>query len=238
MKKYLLSSTNLLSPSFAGISGGAGIAVGLLFHAALPIGYYTAPLWAWLVALVVIPGIGFILQIAVRRVIYIKLFFAAVLAGAAFVYGHLVWLVLAAGADFILRLVIAALILMLLICVSIQACVSILRSPERSTMPHEEFGVLDSVSGLIDPSQTLPRAQGWRRRWDKMAIITRSLLPLVAGLSMLLVRSLSASGEIILLVFCASVMAVGVAAGAGRHLGFAAASWRWEGQHDIAITVG
>ena len=68
MRRHLLSSTNHLSPVFGGGGGGGGIAVGLLLHAALPIGDYTPPLWAWLAALLVVPGAGLVLHITMRRV--------------------------------------------------------------------------------------------------------------------------------------------------------------------------
>lgn len=237
MRRHLLSSTNLLSPLFAGVSGGGGIAVGLLLHAALPIGDYTPPLWAWLAALLVVPGAGLVLHITMRRVVYIKMFFAAVLAMATLAYGHLVLLVVTIGANSVVRLLIAMLIAVALACVSIQTYVIFLKAPERSTMPHEEIGVLDSANGLVDLSRFPPEAERWHRRWDKMTTLTRSLLPLIAGLAMLFVRSLSASGDVILVVLCASVMAVGTAVGVGRHLGFAVASRRWEEQHGMAIII-
>jgi hypothetical protein len=146
-------------------------------------------------------------------------------------------LLITIGADSVVRLIIAMLITMALTCVSIQTYVIFLKAPERSIMPHEEFGVLDSASGLVDPSRSPPKAERWHRRWDKMTTLTRSLLPLTAGLAMLFVRSLPASGDVVLVVLCASVMAVGVAVGIGRHLGLAVASRRWEEQHGKAIIV-
>ena len=238
MRNYARLITYGFSPLHQGLVGVGGMGFGLLLYQGVPsITEYTPPLWAWLVALLAILGGGLILHVTVQRVVFIKLYVTAIYAIVALTHGHLVWSAVTSGAGLFLQLIIAILTAVISIAIAIQTYTMILKVPERTTMPQEDFGVLDSTSGLVNPSVLPPEVQKQHRQWDKTAAITRSLLPLTAGLSMFLVRSLPASGDLILGMLCAMFMTVVFAAAAGRNLGFAVASRRWEEQHGMAIIV-
>jgi hypothetical protein len=190
-----------------------------------------------MVTLIVCLGTGLLLQRTTERVLRIKGFFALMAALGALACGYVVTLLLAPSGEVMVCLFVGAFVFLVLAVVAIQTYFSDTKAPTRPTMPHGDFGVLDDSTGTVDPSRSPRNASRQIERWDKTAIIVRATLPIVAALSMWLVRSLPATGDLVLIVLCASFFAVISAIGVGRQLALAVSCRRWEEQHQMKILV-
>lgn len=237
MKIFLFSPQNFFSPLYAGAVGATGVTFALMLYAASLNPIPRPAVFAWVVTLIVCLGTGLLLQRTTARVLRIKEFFASMAALGALACGYVVTLLLAPSGDVIVRLFIGALVLLILAAVAIQTYFSVTKAPTRPTIPHGDFGVLDESTGTVDPSRSPRNASRQSERWDKTTIIVRATLPIVAALSMWLVRSLPATGDLVLIVLCASFFAVVFAIGLGRYLGIAISCRRWEEQHQMKILV-
>ncbi len=213
----------------------AGLAFGLF---TLPGLDFVFPTWFWGLLLTGLPLSGLLTHYTSRRVVHIRAYFAVVGAIVTCLYGGLTWYVLAKHMGWGTRVAFGIFIAGILLVVGLQSYLTTLRSPERSSMPHDDtVGVLDETTGIVDPRRTQRAARRRRAKLDAAKGMARSSLPIVAALSMLLVRSAPASGDLMLTAICASVFAVVYAMGTGQNYGFVAAIRRWEQKRGIVIRV-
>lgn len=237
MKKHLFSPSNLFSPLAAGAVGALGVTLALMGYVGLLNPVSRLAVSAWIAILIICLGTGLVLQLTTLRVLFIRVFFASMFALGAVACGYLLLVLLVPSDEVFVRLFVGALVFLVLAIVAIQTYLSVTKAPSRSTMPHDDFGVLDESTGFIDLSRSMRHSSSGNEQWNKAALIVRATLPIVAALSMWLVRSLPATGDLVLIVLCGSFFAVVNAMGVGKHFALAVSCQRWEEQHQMKILV-
>jgi len=106
-----------------------------------------------------------------------------------------------------------------------------------ATMPHGPLGVLNSKTGVVDPTKSPPKLQ---RQLDKQAGKTNlvwRLIPLTSGLALAFVRGLSESGGELIMTIIAIVVVIGISGSVGSILAYIESTWRWEREHGKHIIV-
>ncbi|GAB4568502.1 MAG: hypothetical protein Kow0047_21450 [Anaerolineae bacterium] len=194
------------------------------------------PIEAWVAALLM-PLVGLILQLASRRVIYIRAYYTVVAGLFSLVYGSLLWSILATDQSHRFKLFAGLIIGAMLILIGIGSYRANLSKSYSVYMPHGPVGTLDERTGLVDPSTSPPHIQ---EEYDKAQRQIAQLLqwaPLTAGLSILLVRSLSLKGHMFLIALVALVCAAGGAFGVGGFYFYYVAARNWEREHGKPIYV-
>jgi len=226
------------SASFIGISSGVlMIPMGLSLFAAAPTIGSVPPTWMWLISLIGIPFAGMLLHFNTRRLVYIKSFFTAVMLLWSLVYGSAAWYVLSWGMGCSFQVVVGLGIVAVLFVVGQQTYLVTIRSPERERMPHEIIGVLDQTTGIVDPSSGSPSAQARVKQMDRSTALMLRLAPLTGGLSLLTIRSLPATSDLVLLLIVALVFATVGAIGTGSNVSYVVASRRWEQKHGKPMCI-
>ncbi len=219
------------------VSGVLIVPLGLLGFTALPTIGFVPPIWVWLVSLVGLPLTGMLLYFSTQRLIYIKSFFVTTAILWSLIYGGVAWHFITWGTGNGFRILVSLGIVMILLAVGLQTYLASLRTPEREIMPHEVIGALDQATGIVDPTASSPSAKKREKQMAGSATMIWRLAPVTAGLSMLLVRALPATGDLILMVIVAIGFATVGAIGAGSNVSYVVASRRWEQKHGKLIYV-
>lgn len=221
------------SPAVIGCTGILTIYLGL---ALLAVQGMVAPGWIWLFGLS-IPLTGFILQIASRRVVYIRGYQVVVMGLMALVHGSAFWTVVSHNQLGGLKLLAGMITGILLLVLGIGVYRTNWKRSYFAEMPYGPVGVLDSTTGLVDPARSPRHVQDHRGKAEQQYALLWRLAPLTAGLSMLLVRGLPRSSIAALVGVIAFGFAAFGAMGAGGYSFFLVASWRWERAHSKCIYV-
>jgi hypothetical protein len=238
MRRFMDPRRARFSALFMGINSGIlMIPLGLSLCAALPTIGFVPPIWAWLVSLVGLPLAGTILHFNTQRLVYIKSFFVATTTLWSCVYGGVAWYLLTWNMETSFRALTGLGIATVLLVAGLQTYLSSFRSPERATMPHEVIGALDETTGIVDPTSSPTSAKKRAKQMAGSTALLWRLAPVTAALSMLLVRALPATGDLILGVVVAIGFATIGAVGAGGNMSYVIASRRWEQKHGKPICV-
>ncbi|MFZ1709441.1 MAG: hypothetical protein WAW20_12725 [Anaerolineae bacterium] len=219
------------------ISGIFMIPMGLSLFAAAPTIGIVLPTWIWLLSVIGIPFVGILLHFSTRRLVHIKCFFVVLMVLLSLTYGTVAWYVLTWGMVDSLSMIVGFGMLVVLSVVGLQTYEITLKSPEREKMPHEIIGILDQTTGVIDLSTEAFSVQTRAKNIKRSTTLALRLAPLVGGISLLIVRSLPVTGDLILLLVVAFVFTTIGAIGAGSNLSYIVASRRWEQEHGKPILV-
>lgn len=194
------------------------------------------PGWVWL-AVLLVPLSGLVLQFATRRVVYIRAYQLTAVGLVALVYGSLLWAVFTYDQPYKFKLFAGLVMGAMLVALGVGAYRVNQKRPYLAEMPYGPVGILDNKTGLVDPAVSPPLIQRSRDKAEKQYALLWRLAPLTAGLSMLLVRGLPASGKAVLVAIIALVIAAGYAGVTGSVYFYIIASWRWEQQHSKRMYV-
>ena len=135
-------------------------------------------------------------------------------------YGTVAWYVLTWGMVDSVSMIVGCGMLVVLSVVGLQTYEITLKSPEREKMPHEIIGILDQTTGVIDLSTEAFSVQTRAKNIKRSTTLALRLAPLVGGISLLIVRSLPVTGDLILLLVVAFVFTTIGAIGAGSNLSY------------------
>lgn len=212
------------SPLLLGISVTITIYLGLALCAVVST---TPPNLLWLSALL-FPILGLFIQFSVKRILVIRCFSIIVFSSIVFVFGYLFWLIVTQNLGIIYRVLVGILMAVTLVALAVGFYRTNQRRPYLANMPHGSSGMLNPKTGYVDPTVSPPALQRQREQADRSTRLLLRWAPLAAGLSMVFVRSLSASGITIAILIIAFVVATGGAAAVGGLCYFFVASLRWE----------
>lgn len=195
-----------------------------------------ASTWAWL-AVLLLAGVGMVLQFATKRVLVIRLYDSMMYALAAGASALLTWslLVLAWGQSS--AVFAAATIATMLIGFGAVTLFRDRRNPKRVRLPCATIGKLDPNTGLIVDPRYMDRTPADAQRGNAVARAVLSLAPLIAGLSMMLVRGLPDDAAMLLLLFPGALFAVMMTWFAAKYVSFLIGTIHWEREHGKRIYV-
>lgn len=195
-----------------------------------------ASTWAWLVVLL-FAGVGMVLQFATKRVLIIRLYDSMMYALAAGASALLTWslLVLAWGQGS--AVLAAATITAMLIGFGAVTVVRDRRNPKRVRLPCAAIGKMDQNTGLITDPRYIDRTPVAAQQGNAATKAVLSLAPLIAGLSMMLVRGLPDDAAILLLLFPGTLFAVMMTWFVAKSMSFLIGTLRWERDHGKRIYV-
>jgi len=220
------------TPLLTGVATAGGIYLGLV---PLMLVGLRLPVWVWWSALV-LPLVGAVLQFGTTRVIYMREYEVVAYGLSSATFGVLTWAVLVFGKAE-LNCYMGLVIAIMLILIAVVSGVLLFRDPQRAEMPCGPRGKLDLRTGLIvDPffSETTPRPD---RRSETVPGWVLRTMPLVAGLSLALVRGLPDSTEMLFLLIPGVGMSALTAGAAGAACSYLIATLRWERWHGKQIHV-
>ncbi len=191
---------------------------------------------AWL-AVLLLGGVGMVLQFATKRVLVIRLYDSITYAIAAGASALLTWsvLVLAWGQDS--AVLAATTITAMLISFGAITVFRDRRNPKRVRLPCAAIGKMDPYTGLIVDPRYIDRTPADAQRGNTATRAVLSLAPLIAGLSMMLVRGLPDDAAILLLLFPGILFAVMMTWFAAKYVSFLIGTIHWEREHDKRIYV-
>lgn len=196
----------------------------------------TPPNWVWL-SVLIFPVLGLFIHISVKRILVIRCFSITAFSSIVLVFSYLFWLIVTQNLEIIYRLLAGILITVTLAALAIGLYRTNQRRPYLANMPHGPSGTLDPKTGFVDPTVSPPALQRQREQADRSTRLLLRWAPLAAGLSMVFVRSLSASGITITILIIAFVVATGGAAAVGSLYYFFVASLRWEKKNGKQIQL-
>lgn len=194
------------------------------------------PAWIWLV---VLAGalVGVFLQFVTRRVLVIRLYDFVMYSIAAMAGALLTWrlLVLAWGAA---NAVFAGIIvLVMFVGFGIVIYGKDRRNPRRMLLPCAATGKLDLKTGLIVDPRFVDNATEYDHQRNAALRAVLSLSPLIAGLSMMLVRGLPDANALFLFLAPGIFIAALMTWFAFKTLSFLVGTVLWEREHGKRIYV-
>lgn len=196
----------------------------------------TPPNWLWLSTLI-LPILGLFIHIKIKRILIIRSYYIITFSSTVFVFGYLFWLIVTQNLESIYRLLVGIVIGITLIALAVGIYRTNQRRPYLANMPHGPSGTLNPKTGYVDPSVSPHALQLQREQTERSTRYLLRWAPLAAGLSMLFVRSLSASGITITVMIIAFVVAAGGAGAVGGLCYFFVASLRWEKKNGKPIQL-
>ncbi|MFN8491262.1 MAG: hypothetical protein U0350_26935 [Caldilineaceae bacterium] len=216
------------SPIFMGciFTGTLYLGIGLLTIA----NGLSIPSWLWFIGFPILLS-GFGLQLLSKRVLLIRGYQTVLCGLNTAVYTILLWALLAANRSK-QEQGFATIVVLLIIMGSVVGV--FLRNINRSIlakMPYGPIGLLNNKTGFVDPSRAPDSVQ---KQWDKAASQSRILArwhPIIAGLSMFLVKMLPRSEMGIVLIVIGLMFGIMCAGGLGGAAAYVVAIKRWEREH-------
>ena len=204
----------------------------ILFLFAQP--HVAVPKWLWVAGIPII-GAGAILQFLSNRVLWIRIYQAAVTLWLAILALILLWILLTQGQSGAYKLLAGA-------TMGVVVIGSIVATYQSNidvwiNMPHGPTGVLDNQTGLVNPTKSPIKVQNRLDKARRLTDIWRNFSPLSAGIAMFLAQVLPNSGITIMVAFVALIWTILGVVGASRALYFVPSILRWEREHGRHISV-
>lgn len=228
-KRYALT----FSPLFSGLGTSLFTSLSLILLIFLG---PRPPRYIWL-GLLLFVFLGFGLQIGSRRVLVYRAYDTAGWSLATIGFATVAWSVVGHAWGQNAQVLASVVISILLIFVSGLTYVLERRNPQRAWRPYGPVGRLNPNTGVIVDLTDLEPA-----RWLETPNTERlkqviKLSPLIAGLTMLLARSLPNSLALLVLVPLGLILSSITARFAAMFLGYAVSTLCWEQRHGKAIHV-
>ncbi|MCX6043834.1 MAG: hypothetical protein NT075_01880 [Chloroflexi bacterium] len=180
---------------------------------------------------------GLSVQLLSRRVLWIRYYQASAFLLLSALYATLLWMLLAAHRNGPEQVFTALIILLLMVSSGIAV---FLRNSKRiavTRMPYGPNGLLNPKTGIVDPLHSPVLVQ---EQWNKTAKQSRAWerwKPLVAGLSMFLVKVLPRSEVNLILVVIGLLWMILCASATGGAAAYIAEIMHWEREHQKHIYV-
>ena len=181
--------------------------------------------------------VGVVLQLFSKRVLTIRVYGALGWGLAALVFAMLAWSVTVLAWGQKGQVLAAVVIGAMLLGYGTLVFVGKYRSPQRERMPYGVVGKMNQKTGVI---VDLRYMEGSSEAQAKSAQETRTVVrlsPLIAGLTMLLARSLSANVEVLLFIPLGLFLAAVATLVAASQASYAVSIARWEREHGKRIYV-
>jgi hypothetical protein len=189
------------------------------------------PSWLWFLGLPILI-FGAILQLLSKRILWIRSYQAGVAILFASVYASLLWITLTHHQNWTNKLLAMLIIGLIVVGSAWSIYVHNLNSSHRKDMPHGPIGMLDSRTGIVDPTRSPVAIQKqWEQAEGKLKLVSR-LAPLIAGISMFLVRILSEPGILVIIAVIALLGTIFGSIGIGGLVYYVFAIIRWEREHE------
>ena len=180
--------------------------------------------------------IGVILQLKSNRVLYIRIYQMVVTTILTIVYLVGATVFLTDGRPLWQKWFVV--IVMIIIAV-MRGVLAFFRTRRLYTpaMPHGPLGILNSKTGVVDPTETSPKLQKQMDEYTNKANLVWKIIPLTAGLALVFVRGLSDSGGELVMTIIAIIVVVGASGSIGSVYAYIRAILCWEKRHGKRITV-
>ena len=236
LRERLYRDESRFSTWIIGVSGFSLNLLGLLLY--MIFGEHCAPkMMPWFFVSLILLALALAMHFATDRALFVKLYTVVVMTFVCVIYSTLFPVSIGRCPNMGTGIVIVIIWVLVMIVVGVVVFWKTLSNPVRKVMPHDDIGVLDTQSGLIDLTNTpgfLEHEKDKRKLWNRFAIAS---LPLIAALSLLLVGILPVGGDRILLTIMAIFFSFIGAFAVGRNLALVAAIYRWEKWHGKLIRI-
>lgn len=181
--------------------------------------------------------VGVALQFFSKRVLTIRVYGALGWGLPALVFAMLAWSVTVLAWGQKGQVLAAVVIAAMLLGYGTLVFIGSYRSPQRERMPYGGVGKMNQKTGaIIDPRYVEISPEAQAKSAEGVRTVVR-LSPLIAGLTMLLVRSLSANVEVLLFIPLGLFLAAVATSVAASQTSYAVSTAHWERQHGKRIYV-
>ena len=195
-----------------------------------------AAAWVWLVILAV-SAFGALLQFTTRRVLVIRVYDLVMYSLTAVTGAVLTWDVLLLAWGESSAVFAGVLIAAMLVSFGAITYIRDRRNPKRVRLPCAATGKMDPKTGLIVDPRYVDKTPEARQQGSVVLRAILGLTPLIAGLSMIVVRGLSDDVAVLLFLLPGVIFSVLMTWFAAKSASFLVGTIRWERAHGKRIYV-